>query len=761
MGCEDIIVRGMMMGEYERPSPEELLTFLGLHEEERAGIQASIEALRAAGIIRTLRGGKLELAYQPDLLQFGTIQFTATRGRVFFSPESVRPGHSTQLAVSPSQTGTALDGDRVLVRLQPPRRREPDYRPLAEVLFVFERRRTRFCGTLHRHGGTWIVEPDDPKAHVQFVVPDPMDGALSPPPKAGDCVAVELVRWDNPHMNPRGTIAANFGRAHTPLAEYRALIDRYELREAFPDAVLAEVSALPLKVSQEDCAGRLDLRSKHIFTIDPDTAKDFDDALGIEPLEGGGWRVGVHIADVAHYVRTGSALDAEALRRGNSTYLVGTVLPMLPHELSSGLCSLMEGGDRLTKSVFLEFDQAGKLQPRKTKIANSVIRSSKRLSYTQALALLNSDDDQAARSAAGPALSGTPHAGRPLSDLDPQELARLRGDIRSLWELAGRMRRERMFEGALDLDMPEVAIRLDAEGRAVALETVEYDESHQLVEEFMLAANEAVARALRRADIPCIFRVHDKPDEEKLQELAEYLRAMGLDAHDLSQRRELSRVMELIRAHPQSRILRTELLKSLKQACYRPVEPGHFGLCKTDYAHFTSPIRRYADLVVHRQTDVLLARQGDEAAIAAGRKLMQLEKLHEVSTQVSRTERISDEAERESMKQRLLEYLERESQQNPDASYEAVIMNIRRRGMFVELTGSLAYGMIPIAGMDDEYSFDEDRSMLRGRRGRSFLPGDTIRVRIANVDRAKRQIDFALADSPTPQRKKKGRAKKR
>ena len=311
------------------------------------------------------------------------------------------------------------------------------------------------------------------------------------------------------------------------------------------------------------------MRNQFIVTIDPDDARDFDDAIHVEKLANGGWQLGVHIADVAAYVEPGSALDREARRRGNSVYLPDRVIPMLPERLSNGVCSLKPEVDRLTHSVFIQFDKRG--VAKSARFARSVIRSAHRLTYKEAYAILTSP---------------------------PRD--RLGERLHLAWELAALLRRRRFEHGALDLDFPEVKVLIDTHGKPVRLERVENDESHQLIEEFMLAANEAVARELKKRTIPTIYRVHENPDPEKLAEYRELALSFGYKVGDLTHRAELQRLLAEIRGKPEEQALKVGLLKSLKRARYDPQPLGHYGLAKTNYLHFTSPIRRYADLVVHR-----------------------------------------------------------------------------------------------------------------------------------------------------------------
>ena len=348
-----------------------------------------------------------------------------------------------------------------------------------------------------------------------------------------------------------------------------SIIRKYDLPTEFPKDVIDEVNQIPKRVEAGTLEGREDLRTRFIVTIDPDDARDFDDAVDVEKIDDQGWRLGVHIADVATYVQPGSALDREARRRGNSVYLPDRVIPMLPEQLSNGVCSLNPGVDRLTYSVFIQFDKNGRAK--NTRFARSVIRSAHRLTYKQAYAILQSP----AKDELGERLHGA-------------------------WKLASLLRRKRFEHGSLDLDFPEVKVLLDAAGKPVKMERIENDESHQLVEEFMLAANEAVAQEMRHREIPTVYRIHEDPDPEKLSEYRELVLSYNYKAGDLSKRPELQRFLASTRGKPEEQALKIGLLKSLKRARYSPEPLGHYGLAKSNYLHFTSPIRRYADLVVHR-----------------------------------------------------------------------------------------------------------------------------------------------------------------
>jgi len=688
------------------------------------------------------------------------------------------PAQTIQIATA--ATGTALHGDRVALRIIRSKSRGPqahyaargkknrrdfsnerDDEPRGEVLRVLTRSRDTLVGELRKNGKHWFVAPDDPRFAREILVEPPNRTGrashaasappLSPTPTEGDKVVVRLDAWETRNAPLTGTLVARLGRTHEPRAELLGVLETYKLSPAFPSEVEAEAAALPAKVRPAELIGRLDYREIPTLTIDPDDAKDFDDALSIEPLPKGRTRVGIHIADVAAYVRPDTALDREAQKRGNSTYLVGTVIPMLPEKLSNGLCSLVEGADRLCKAVFLTFDANGAILEKD--FATTVIRSRKRLTYKQAYALLFTDDLQKIRELPLPPKHQTGSTGRALSTLPQRELAALQTWVRRLWKLASALRRERMAHGSLDLDMPETKIYVDERGYADRLERVDNDESHQLIEEFMLAANEAVAQLTRSARLPSLYRVHDDPEPERLNELRNELATHGLLVGNLAVRAELTRLLAQLATHPQGHLLRSQLLRSLKKACYRPSPDGHYGLNKRDYTHFTSPIRRYADLVVHRVLGNHLAQK--EGGFPAGRGGKNKGQKFGSSTtgertgkrfsynaatvaalgeHLSQTELNSQAAERESVKIKTLEFFERELAKPVRTRFAAIVTEVRSTGLFIELTESLTFGFVPLA------SFGKKRKLAARIR-----TGDPLEVTVHKVDRFRRTIDFAPA----------------
>jgi ribonuclease R len=563
---------------------------------------------------------------------------------------------------------------------------------------------------------------------------------VRPVPHPGDKVIVKLGEWRRREQPLVGEITGRLGRTHEPRAELLGIFVKHGLEPAFPADVEREAAHIPDHVGAREIEGRLDYRNIPVFTIDPDDAKDFDDALSVEDLGGGNVRVGIHIADVSTYVKHGTAIDREARTRGNSTYLVGTVIPMLPEKLSNGLCSLVEGQDRLCKAVFLTFGPDFRIK--ETNFANTVIRSRKRLTYKQAYALLFENSLEKIRSMPVPPKHQTGSTGRALRELSDWELTDLQSWVRALWRIAGALRRERMAHGSLDLDMPETKIFVDPQGYADRLERIEQDESHQLIEEFMLAANEAVARLTRANRLPSLYRVHDDPDPEKLADYRQFVATFGIKVGDLTRREEVVKLLGVLKTHPQGYTLRTQFLRSLKKACYRATPDGHYGLHKKDYTHFTSPIRRYSDLVVHQVLQSHLARRTDGGGVRHDVRGIQ-----QLAEHLSLTEVNSTEAERESVKIKLLEFFERELAKKKRTAFAAVITDVRRHGFFIELVESMTFGFVSSDTLgDDYYQLSAEGNALVGRRKhRSYELNGRLDVVVDKVDRFKRIIDFRPA----------------
>jgi ribonuclease R len=678
----------------------EIANALGYGAAQRNEVRRTLRDLEKEGEIARIRKNRY---VQPDTadLVTGTLSVHEA-GYSFLTNE--KQGQA-DLFIAAENTGTAMHGDRVVARIirgaEFSRARTP--RAEGRVIRILTRANETIVGTLQQTRNFFYVVPDDPRlVHNIYVQPSRVNHHE---PRRGDKVVVRLEAWESRHVNPEGKIIEWLGPRTAPGVDILSIIRKYHLPLEFPKAILEEASAISETVTLID--GREDLRQQFIVTIDPDDARDFDDAIQVEEIKSG-WQLGVHIADVSAYVRPGSALDREAQRRGNSVYLPDRVIPMLPERLSNGVCSLNPHVDRLTHSVFLQFDRNGRV--RQTRFARTVIRSAHRLTYKQAFAIL--------KSSARDELSERLH---------------------TAWKLAALLRRKRFEHGSLDLDMPEVKVVVDKKGKPIRFERVENDESHQLIEEFMLAANEAVARELKNRGIPTIYRVHENPEAERLGELREFVLAHGIRVGDLTHRGEVQKLLAAIRGTAEEHPLKIALLKSLKRARYATTPLGHYGLAKVNYAHFTSPIRRYADLEVHRAlADRDISRRSSRAS----------SQLSAIADHISDTERNAAEAEIDAVKMKKLEFFELQLQARDPQVFDAVVIDVRNYGILVELPEILLTGLIHVSTLaDDFYVFSASQRRFVGRqRRRRFAVGDKLRVHVARVDQFKRQIDFAIAD---------------
>ena len=731
----------------------EIISVLKFDQDATKEAHTLLDKMLEQGEIARLKKDRLCIPEDADLVS-GRLIFRQS-GSAILIPDSDPSGDG--YPVKSEDTGVSMHGDTVLARKVDDQRRpfrgkgrqqrpeyRPDEKPNVRVIRILKRARITIPGTLEQAKHASYVIPDDPRIIHDILVPDPKNSGLKPIPKVGDKVVVKMLEWKQRHLNPEGEIIEVLGRTHEPDAEFKAILYKYDLNPRFPSAVEQQTKDIPGVVRSEDIGNRQDCRDLFTFTIDPDDAKDFDDALSLELLEDGKTCVGVHIADVSAYVKPGSPLDREAQKRGNSTYLVGTVIPMLPHALSNGLCSLVEAEDRLTKTCFITFNDSADIS--EVKFANTVINSNKRLTYKQAYAFMQKDDLAEIRNTPLPPKHQTGSTGRSLDKVTDEEMATLKKYIGKLWQIAKQLRERRFRKGSLDLDMTSVKIYVDEEGYADRIEKEFNDESHQLIEEFMLSANEQVARTMKKQDFPCIYRVHDEPEEEKLKELRETMQSFGVQCGNLQKPREMTLLLKKLKEHPQGYTLKVHVLRSLKQAQYRASADGHYGLSKPDYTHFTSPIRRYSDLIVHRILDGYLCKTRADSALGEPEIRYNQGKLESLGDHISVTERNSVDAERESVKTKLLEFYDRELQKEQKQHFKAIITDVKNHGLFVELTDTLAFGMVHISTLDDDFYHPnpEGTALIGRRKKRTYALGQYIMVQVERVDRFKRQIDFRV-----------------
>lgn len=633
------------------------------------------------------------------------------RGFGFVVP--VKEGISDDIYVDAEGLGSAMHGDIVVVRLPSAKKKKRGRRKKRER----ERNAGRIIDVLHRENET-VVGTLKKSRHLNYVAPDnsklPRDIYVSmkdtKDSEHGDKVIVKIDQWPTRHLNAEGTVIEILGKDGEPAVDIKSIIHQFKLPFKFDKNILAETQDLPLSISPDEISTRLDLRDELIITIDPEDAKDFDDAISLKKDKKGNWLLGVHVADVSYYVKQDSAVDNEARKRGTSVYLPGTVIPMLPEVLSNGICSLKEGEERLTKGVFFTYAPDGRLL--RSEIKHSVINVKKRLTYHNATKILMESDEENTN---------------PVTNLlfEASILAKL-------------LYKKRMEEGALELNLPEINIRVGENGKIDTIEKVKRDISHIIIEEFMIAANQAVATFMHQNSLPSINRSHPEPDEDEMLDFAEFIFNCKNKRIDPFDKKRLQAFLDEISDHPESYIINLMLLRSLKKAEYSTTHTSHFALGLKHYAHYTSPIRRYPDLIVHRLLDLFFKGQLKSKQAKASWN----EKITGWAKHCSTTEKRAEEAEREIIKLKLLRHLE----QHADKVMEGVITGIQEYGLFVQIDEFQLDGLVHIRTLtDDFYKLDQKKLSLIGtRRGRVYNFGDVIKVKITKIDLLKREVDFVI-----------------
>ena len=714
---------------YEAQDSSAIARGMELDSRERPALRELIKTWHEEGTLMRLSKGRYILKAAAETPLEGRIR--KVKNTLIFIPNAAgqnvlrammngRAEQNIELPISKHRDAGAMDGDKVrcTVRRTVPmhlrrtrgRKSRPDTSMLqyeAAVDAILERRSGTWVG-IYRPFAKYGSMIGDGKTSPEFVK------LMEPPPAnllAGMVIAVQALSYPVGTMQATGRIDSVLGWPEDDGVDITTVMRRYDLAADFPEAVLAESAALPEEIPAEEIDSRLDCRDDLVFTIDPSTARDYDDAICVRTLENG-WELDVHIADVSYYVRPNTALDAEAQKRGNSTYLPDRVLPMLPPKLCDELCSLKEGVDRLTRLCRMRINRKGEVFH--ASFYNAVIRSCKRMDYGTALAVLEKRGT-CGHTAVDAALS-TAHA------------------------LATVLRARRMKQGALDLEVPELRLLLDEHGRVTGVETERSDIAHQLIEEFMLAANETVAAGLTKMLTPTVYRIHEEPDPNKLQTFASMARSYGIKAGTLISREELSQVSAQVKAHPDSAILTTALLKAMMRARYSTRALGHFGLAKGDYCHFTSPIRRYADLIVHRGFDKLV--HGKNAKV----KLPSISQLDALTDHLSETERNSAAAENEAKLTKLTQYLMQQCESEFPHPWRAIITDCYRQGMAIEVPELQLRGYIPGEYLDEalggSWFYEPHAHRWSSTDTRFFLPGDSLQVFPTEVDMTARFAYF-------------------
>ncbi len=729
----EAILKEMRSGKRKDFTKSSLARALGVAADQRSDLRRAIDALVADGTLATLKGARYEIRSKTARKLAGTIKFHP-RGHAFFFPDASDPQNdlaafdlppNPRLFVNRRDAGTALDGDRVLAEIagpsprkaqNPPRARSggnDQDGPTAKVTQVLARRSNRLVGTFQSKKNFNWVDCEDKALDGRIEVRG--DTTARP----GQLVVVDLDDWKHRNSPPSGRVIEVLGWPGEAGVDMLSIIHRFGLRTSFPDDVLAAARSVPDDPEPGEIKRRIDWRDKLVITIDPADAKDHDDAIWCERRKSGGWVVAVHIADVSHYIKPGSVMDREAGERGNSTYLADRVLPMLPVELSNGICSLKPDVDRLTKCALLEISPSG--DTIKAKFFDAVIHSRAKLSYEQAQAIIDGG-------------SGPKHADRQLVPM-----------VREAAKMAAVMRKRRFVNGALDLEMPEVKIRLDADGRAIAADRVVHTASHQLVEECMLAANQAVATLLTGRGKPAIHRIHEDPDPSRLMDYTEEAKLHGYKPGDLTNRSHIQKLLDAARGTPEEHAIKLGLLKSLKRAAYAAEGTGHYGLAMGHYTHFTSPIRRYADLIVHRALQPFLENPPKPTDATPS-----LAALREIARHISDTERTSSEAESEARMLKLLEFLDRAAKSKNPPVYDGLVTDVRPMGLMVEVPEMGVRGVVKREDLPDgRWFFEAHRKAFTSRDGTTVQFGMRIPLRVIGVEMDSRFVDFELAGKPT------------
>lgn len=680
---------------------KELAILLQVPKDQRRELKAIMDALEAEGKVHVSKKGKYTKGEAKHIV--GTYQAHA-RGFGFVVVE----GEDEDIFISEDDTNGAFHGDQVEVTIKSApngKRRE------GKIVRVLSHGTTRLVGYFQKNKNFGFVIPDNQRFVKDVFVPlERSKGAVT-----GHKVVVELTKYGGENKKPEGKIVEILGHVNDPGTDIMSIVKGYDLPMEFPEKVLNQAERVAKDVSAADMAGRMDIRNWQMVTIDGEDAKDLDDAISLTK-EGENYKLGVHIADVTNYVQEKSALDREAYKRGTSVYLVDRVIPMLPHILSNGICSLNAGEDRLALSCIMTINDKGNVVD--YKIAETVICVDRRMTYTSVKKILEEQDEEECKK---------------YEEFVPM--------FQMMEKVAGILREKRKKRGSIDFDFPETKIVLDENGKPLELKPYDRNVATKIIEDFMLLANETVAEHYFWQEIPFVYRTHEQPDEEKIQKLAIFINNFGHSMHianNAVRPKEIQKLLAKVEGTSEEAMISRLALRSMKQAKYTPENTGHFGLATTYYCHFTSPIRRYPDLQIHR-----IIKEDLRGRMNENRREHYEKILPEVTKNCSERERLAEEAERETVKLKKVEYME----QHLGEVFEGVISSITKWGIYVELPNTIE-GLVHVTNMrDDHYDYVEERFEMVGEHTRKvFKLGQTVFVTATGTDKLQRTIDFEFVE---------------
>lgn len=680
---------------------KEMAIFMEIPKEQREELSEVLETLLLEGKIEVSQKGK----YQKSKGKFLTGVFSAhPKGFGFVTVD----GMDADLYISEDDVHGAMHQDVVQVLSKPGSNGK---RPEGKIVKILTRGTTQLVGLYQESKNFGFVIPDNGRYTKDIFIPKEYNkGAMN-----GHKVVVLLTSYGTQEKSPEGKVLEILGHISDPGTDVLSIVKGYELPVEFPEKVMHQAERTPSEISEADCKGRRDLRDVKMVTIDGEDAKDLDDAVSLS-MDGDHYLLGVHIADVANYVQENSAMDREALKRGTSVYLVDRVIPMLPRRLSNGICSLNAGEDRLALSCLMTIDQKGNVIDHV--ISESVIHVDRRMTYTSVKKI--------------------------LEDQDPEEMATYQEFVpmfQNMQQLAAILRGKRRKRGSIDFDFPETKILLDEEGTPVDILPYERNTATRLIEDFMLIANETVAEDAFWQELPFVYRTHDNPDPDRMRKLSTFINNFGYTIHFKDEEihpKELQKLLEKLEGTPEEAQISRLTLRSMKQAKYTPESHGHFGLAAKYYCHFTSPIRRYPDLQIHRILKDTLRGRMNEERIAHYQNI-----LEEVAKQSSERERKAEEAERETIKLKKVEYMS----QHLEEEFDGVISGVTAWGVYVELPNTVE-GLVHAASLQGDYfEYNEREYELIGTHtGKTYKLGQAVRVRVTGADRLSRTIDFEMVE---------------